>query len=738
MGRSLHQSWCVVWLCAGMVAGVVMGLVFRINYLASGWLVLLGGGLLIGSMVWPRYATMIIAMMAGLMMSFVRVSGELVGESYVQGLIGYTVVVSGRVSGDPQTDEAGTRLKVVDLRFGEGCEVGDDADVGNPRGVAEVSSGGSDGVCQASAGSIYVTVSRNEMLRRGDIVVLTGKMSEGFGTYVGYMYRPTVVRVLSPVPGDMVLTVRDWFATRIEGLVPEPEVKLGLSYLLGMKAGLDDELSEQLRVVGLTHIVVASGAHLSILVEVARRIFGRVSRFAGLLFSLVFVLFFMAMVGWTPSILRAGVMTALTLLAWYSGRKIAAWRLILMVAAGTLMLNPMFAVDLGWLLSFASYAGIMILGPRITEFFYGSRKPGFIGGMVLTTIAATMMTLPITLYYYGQVSLISVVANLLILPTLSVAMGLTFLTGVVAGVPFVSGMVAWGATRLLDFHIAVVSWLGEMRQFLVEIPVGQRWVFALYAVVAVLLLVGKVVKLREGNKNRSNFMSGHSKWATTKRQKAVVDAKRGALFTKIGNQIAIAARAGTDPAMNPSLAMVLEKARLANMPKANIERAIARVADKSAAALIEEVYEAYGPGGVGIVIEVATDNKNRTMPEVRHTLDKNGGRMADPGSVMFQFARKGVIEISEKGDEAVMAALEAGAEDASEEDESTVIYTAASDLMKVRQALVDAGMTVTSAELQYVPTSYVPVEGENAEKLEKLLGAIDDLDDVVNTYTNAE
>ncbi|MBR3229131.1 YebC/PmpR family DNA-binding transcriptional regulator [Candidatus Saccharibacteria bacterium] len=233
-------------------------------------------------------------------------------------------------------------------------------------------------------------------------------------------------------------------------------------------------------------------------------------------------------------------------------------------------------------------------------------------------------------------------------------------------------------------------------------------------------------------------MSGHSKWATTKRQKAVVDAKRGALFTKIGNQIAIAARGGTDPAMNPSLAMVLEKARHANMPKVNIERAIARAADKSAAALIEETYEAYGPGGVGIVIEVATDNKNRTLPEVRHTLDKNGGRMADAGSVMFQFARKGVIEISEKGEDALMAALEAGAEDATEEDEGIVIYTSASDLMKVKKALDESGMTVTSAEQQYVPTTYVPIEGENAEKLEKLLEAVDDLDDVTNVYTNAE
>ena len=232
-------------------------------------------------------------------------------------------------------------------------------------------------------------------------------------------------------------------------------------------------------------------------------------------------------------------------------------------------------------------------------------------------------------------------------------------------------------------------------------------------------------------------MSGHSKWATTKRQKAVVDAKRGVLFTKIGNQIAIAARSGTDPAMNPSLAMVLEKARLANMPKANIERAIARVADKSAAALIEETYEAYGPGGVGIIIEVATDNKNRTMPEVRHTLEKNGGRMADPGSVMFQFTRKGVIFVKAKGDEIMMAALDAGAEDIADEEDGTTIYTAAGDLAKVRSGLIDAGYEIDSAELQYVPNNTVPVDEEASAKVEKILDAIKDaFEGVVDFFLN--
>ncbi|MBB1549645.1 YebC/PmpR family DNA-binding transcriptional regulator [Candidatus Saccharibacteria bacterium] len=233
-------------------------------------------------------------------------------------------------------------------------------------------------------------------------------------------------------------------------------------------------------------------------------------------------------------------------------------------------------------------------------------------------------------------------------------------------------------------------------------------------------------------------MSGHSKWATTKRQKAIVDAKRGAAFTKIANQIAIAARSGGDPTMNPTLAMVLEKARKANMPKTNIERAIARATDKSAAAMIEETYEAYGPAGIGIIIEIATDNKNRTMPEVRNALAKNGGRMADPGSVMFQFARKGVIEILEKGEEALLTALDCGAEDANENEDGIEIITEAADLMKTRQALIDAGLTVENAELRYIANTSVPVSEEDAEKVDKLLNAIDDLDDVTNVFTNAE
>lgn len=232
-------------------------------------------------------------------------------------------------------------------------------------------------------------------------------------------------------------------------------------------------------------------------------------------------------------------------------------------------------------------------------------------------------------------------------------------------------------------------------------------------------------------------MSGHSKWSTIKREKGAKDAKRGAVFTKIGNQIAIAARSGIDPTMNSALAMAIEKAKQANMPSANIQRAIDRVADKNAAQLEEATYEAMGPGGIGIIIETATDNKNRTFPEVRNALIKNGGRIADSGSVMFQFARKGVIRVSETGEDALLTILDAGAEDATEEDGGITIYTDQKDLAKVRSAVAEAGLTVTDAELQYVPSSIITIEDEEtARKVMKVMDALDDLDDVVATHTN--
>lgn len=234
-------------------------------------------------------------------------------------------------------------------------------------------------------------------------------------------------------------------------------------------------------------------------------------------------------------------------------------------------------------------------------------------------------------------------------------------------------------------------------------------------------------------------MSGHSKWSTIKREKGAKDAKRGAVFTKLGNMIAISARSGTDPVMNSALAMAIEKAKQANMPNANIQRAIDRVNDKNAAVLEEVAYEGMGPAGVGIIIETATDNRNRTLPEVKNALTKNGGRLADAGSVMFQFDHKGVIRVASVGEDALLTVLDAGAEDAVEEDGELIVYTEQKDLAKVRTAIVGAGLEVKDAELQYVAKSMIEVDdAETARKILKVLDALDDLDDVVNVHTNAD
>lgn len=234
-------------------------------------------------------------------------------------------------------------------------------------------------------------------------------------------------------------------------------------------------------------------------------------------------------------------------------------------------------------------------------------------------------------------------------------------------------------------------------------------------------------------------MAGHSKWAKIKRDKGANDAKRGAIFTRIGNQIAIAARGGTDPTMNPALALAIEKAKAANMPNANIQRAIDRVNDKNAAALEEITYEGYGPAGVGLIIETATDNRNRTLPEVKTALAKNGGRIADAGSVMFQFTRKGVIRVAATGEDALLMVLDAGADDAVEEDGELIVYTDQKELAKVRQAIIDADMKVLDAELQYVANNEIAIDDtETAQKMMKLMDALDDLDDVVNVHTNAD
>ncbi len=232
-------------------------------------------------------------------------------------------------------------------------------------------------------------------------------------------------------------------------------------------------------------------------------------------------------------------------------------------------------------------------------------------------------------------------------------------------------------------------------------------------------------------------MSGHSKWSTIKRQKGAKDAARGAVFTKLGNAIAIAARSGADPDTNFSLRLAIDKAKAANMPTANIQRSIDRTKDKSSDQLQEVLYEGYGPGGVAILVECTTDNINRTYPDVKLAFTKHGGAIAEKGAVAFQFDRKGLIRVPAGGDEILLQALDAGAQDVQEEGGETLIYTDPKALARVRDSLISGGQSISEAELTYVPNNTVTITNrDTASKTVRLMDALEALDDVSTTHVN--
>ena len=236
-------------------------------------------------------------------------------------------------------------------------------------------------------------------------------------------------------------------------------------------------------------------------------------------------------------------------------------------------------------------------------------------------------------------------------------------------------------------------------------------------------------------------MSGHSKWASIKHKKAIVDSRRGAAFSKLTRAITVAARdGGGDPVGNPALELAIRKAKEASMPKDNIERAIAKGAGGGTEADgIESVlYEGYGPGGVALLVEALTENRNRTGAEVRHIFSKHGGSLGEPGSVAYLFDKKGTIVIdgTSYSEDQLMVAIEAGAEDISADEDVFEVVTEPADFSAVRQALEDAGVEMESAEMAYRPSSLVPIDEGQAGSLMRLIELLEDNDDVNAVHAN--
>ncbi len=236
-------------------------------------------------------------------------------------------------------------------------------------------------------------------------------------------------------------------------------------------------------------------------------------------------------------------------------------------------------------------------------------------------------------------------------------------------------------------------------------------------------------------------MSGHSKWATTKHKKAATDAKRGKIFTKLAKEITVAAKlGGGDPSGNPRLRTAIAKAKAVSLPAENIKRAIQKGTGELPGVSYEEVmYEGYGPGGVAVIVDVMTDNRNRTVSEIRNIFSKAGGNMGEAGCVAWMFHKKGYLVINHAKvdeDKLMTLALEAGAEDMQTEDENFVVTTPPNDFEKVKKALEDGGVVPDVAEITMIPQTYVKLDGKEAQQMLRLVETLEDNDDVQNVYAN--
>lgn len=456
--RRLHTSIFIGWLSGGFVAGVFAApYASAVQFATVAWLLV--AGLLVVLLWWRRYLVLLpLVFCTGILLGMWR--GDIVQRQLAvyDHLIGTTVVLRGVVAEDRDTNARGqTILRLKDVRV-EG---------------------------HLTTGQIWVALKTTADAQRSDVVEVKGKVSEGFGAFAVAMYDPVLRSVQRPTPGDVALHVRDWFGEAVRSVIPEPQASLGLGFLLGQRRGLPPDLMQALQVAGLTHIIVASGYNLTILVRFARRLFENVSKYLAALGSTLMIVSFIGVTGMSPSMSRAGLVAGLSLLAWYYGRKFHPLVLLPFAAAVTLVINPAYAWgDLGWLLSFAAFAGVMIVAPLLQAYFFGEKKPGTIRQIVGETISAQLVTLPIIILAFGSVSNVALFANLAVLPFVPLAMIGVFLSGVMSlAIPAAAVVVALPTTWLLGYMTWVTSWLASLPLAQSDVSLGMTAVVGMYGAI---------------------------------------------------------------------------------------------------------------------------------------------------------------------------------------------------------------------------------------------------------------
>ena len=473
--KTFHSSWLIAWGSIGILIGVILSL--RYSYFVGVEWVVVSFCMAVIAFINRSYLAVILILLSGFFLGIWRGSRQLYAQSGYQKFVGREVKIKGRVKDDVSFDVDGDlRLRLVDV------EVGD----------------------MVISGDLWLATTQNLDIKRSDSIMAIGQLSKGFGNIPAAMYRARIISVQRQDYSDVARDLRDSFAEGIRSSVREPEASLGSGFLLGQKSALPEKLDQELRLLGLTHIVVASGYNLSILVRFARRFFFRISRFTALSVSGLLVYGFANITGFSPSMTRASIITGLSLIVWFYGRKFHPLVLLSLSAAITLLINPTYAWgDIGWLLSFSAFIGVIVLSPLIHAYFWGDEKPSNFRQIFIETLSAQILTLPLIIYVFERYSPLALLANVLVLPLIPLAMLLTFFAGG-AGLfaPFfMRHFLGWPAENLLGYMTAMVDWLAKL-------PIASNEIsFSLSSlIVSYLLLFSAMVYLkRRTNYNFRNY-----------------------------------------------------------------------------------------------------------------------------------------------------------------------------------------------------------------------------------------
>lgn len=507
--EKIRSSWMITAILAGFIAGIGLSLLPQAN-LFFGEIPLIFAGILAVLVLISRLKFAIfLAIFAGMILGINRglpAQGDL---SSWQNVIGKNANITAKVEQDPGLGASGaTSLYLTDIVLG-GREM---------------------------PGTMYVSLfTKGQKISRSDEVEISGKISAGFGSFVASMRYGSLDGITENTGADPAREARDFFGENLRKTMPSPASDLGMGILAGQKTALPSAVSAAFITVSLTHIVVASGYNLTILIRFARRLFAKISRFSGLVFGTILVVLFANVTGFSPSMFRASLVAIMSLFAWYYGRKFHPVALLIMTAAVTVFVNPTYLWgDAGWWMSFTSFAGVLIFAPLIKDFFWGNEKDfrekpkiikhiktflfrgkfskiqkseqvekkHSIRGIVIETFSAQLLSAPVIALAMGQFSPYGLISNLLVLPVVPLAMALTFVAGIGGFLlpEFIAKIVAWPATQLLNYIISVAGWVSEFPGAEQKVEFGLWHAAASFAIIFVIIIILK-------KKTRHNFYS---------------------------------------------------------------------------------------------------------------------------------------------------------------------------------------------------------------------------------------